>query len=289
MILPEFEYLAPETLDEACAMLGRFGADAKVLAGGSDLVVKMKHGLIKPRYLVSLKNLNDLRGVRLEPGVGVVIGSRTTHNQMAQSPILKERFASIPGAASTMAANQICNIGTVGGNMVNAVPSADMPPILIALGAVARIHGPAGERSVPVEDFFTGPGKTVLAGDEILKEIVIPDQATTGSKYIKFGLRRAGALAVVGVAVAVTMEGEIVKDCRIVLGAVAPVPMRASGAEELMKGKKPTRELYKIVGDKAAEEAKPINDIRGSVEYRRNLVGVLTKRALRSAVESGHC
>lgn len=288
MIVPEFEYLAPESVKEACGLLARYGSEAKVLAGGSDLVVKMKHGLLKPRYLVTMKNLDELKGVRYEPGQGVVIGARTTHNQVQANALLREKYASVPGAAGTMAAYQVCNVGTIGGNLVNAVPSADMPPILIALDAKARIVGVNGERTVPVEDFFTGVGKTVLTQDEILAEIIIPDQPTTGSKYIKFGLRRAGALAVVGIASSVVMEGPLAKDVRIVLGAVSPVPMRAKKAEEVLRGKEVTDELIREAGEAAASESKPISDIRGSAEYRRHLVAVLTRRTLKSAIGEGH-
>jgi carbon-monoxide dehydrogenase medium subunit len=288
MIVPEFEYLVPETLQEACALLGQYGSKAKVLAGGSDLIVKMKNGILKPEFLVTLKNLDELKGVRYEPGVGVVIGARTTHTMVMESPVLKERFPSVSASAATMAAHQVRNLGTLGGNMVNAVPSADMPPILIALDAKARIVGQAGERVVPVEEFFAGPGRTVLGEDEILKDIVIPDQPTTGSNYIKFGLRKAGALAVVGVASSVKIEDSVIKDVRIVLGAVAPVPMRAKEAEATLRGKKVSEELINQAGKTAAAEAKPINDIRGSIEYRRNLVDVLTRRSLKAAIEKGH-
>lgn len=288
MIVPEFEYLTPQTLQEACALLGQYGDKAKALAGGSDLIVKMKNGLIKPQYLVSLKNLDELKGIRYEAGKGVIIGARTTHNEVIANPILREKYPSVCNAAATMAAYQIRNIGTIGGNMVNAVPSADMPPILIALGAKASIIGRSGERTVLVEDFFLGPGRTVLAQDEILAEIIIPDQETTGSNYIKFGLRRAGALAVVGVASSVTLDGEIMKDVRIALGAVAPTPMRAREAEAVLRGQKYSQELLDKAGKVAAAESKPINDIRGSIEYRRNLVDVLTRRSMKAAVEKGH-
>ncbi|MDE3075563.1 MAG: FAD binding domain-containing protein, partial [Chloroflexota bacterium] len=170
----------------------------------------------------------------------------------------------------------------------NAVPSADMPPILIALNAKARLVGPTAERTVLVEDFFTGVGRTVLANDEILAEIVIPDQPTTGSNYIKFGLRKAGALAVVGVASSVVMEGQTMKDVRIALGAVSPTPMRAREAEAVLRGKEVSQELLDRAGKIAAGESKPITDMRGSVEYRRNLVDVLTRRTLKAAIEKGH-
>jgi carbon-monoxide dehydrogenase medium subunit len=288
MIIPEFEYLAPQSLPEACSLLAQYGDSAKVLAGGSDLLVKMKDGLMKPAYLVSLKNLDSLKAIRYQNGAGVTIGALATHNEVMINPVLREKYRSVCEAAHTMAADQIRNIGTVGGNLVNAVPSADLPPILIALGAQARIVGPGGERVVLLEDFFLGPGKTVLRKGEILAEIIIPDQPTTGSNYIKFGLRRAGALAVVGVANSVVVSDSICQDVRIVLGAVAPTPMRAHEAEDVLRGKKISQDLIDEAGKVAAAESKPISDIRGSIEYRRNLVNVLTKRSLKAAIEKGH-
>jgi carbon-monoxide dehydrogenase medium subunit len=288
MIIPEFEYVSPQTLKEACALLVQYGDSAKVLAGGSDLLVKMKDGLMKPAYLVSLKNLDSLKAIRYEIGTGVIIGARATHNEVMNNSILQEKYRSVCEAAHSMAADQIRNIGTVGGNLVNAVPSADIPPILIALDAHARIVGTGGERAVPLEDFFLGPGKTVLENGEILAEIIIPDQPTTGSNYIKSGLRRAGALAVAGVASSVTVSDSTCQDVRIVLGAVAPTPMRARQAENVLRGKKISQTLIEEAGKVAAAESKPISDIRGSIEYRRNLVDVLTRRSLKAAIEKGH-
>ena len=288
MIVPEFEYLSPQSVQEACALLMQHGDKAKVLAGGSDVLVKMKDGLIAPAYLVSLKKLDSLKEIRYEKGKGVVIGARATHNELMSNNLLQEKYRSVCEAAHTMAADQIRNIGTVGGNLVNAVPSADLPPILIALDAQARIVGPSRERTVTLEDFFLGPGKTMLENGEILAEIIIPDQPTTGSNYIKFGLRRAGALAVVGVASSVTVSDGTCQDVRIVLGAVAPTPIRAPRAENVLRSKKISPELINEAGKIAAEESKPINDIRGSIEYRRNLVDVLTRRSLKAAIEKGH-
>ena len=288
MIVPEFEYLSPQSVQEACALLMQHGDKAKVLAGGSDVLVKMKDGLIAPAYLVSLKKLDSLKEIRYEKGKGVVIGARATHNELMSNNLLQEKYRSVCEAAHTMAADQIRNIGTVGGNLVNAVPSADLPPILIALDAQARIVGPSRERTVTLEDFFLGPGKTMLENGEILAEIIIPDQPTTGSNYIKFGLRRAGALAVVGVASSVTVSDGTCQDVRIVLGAVAPTPIRARRAENVLRSKKISPELINEAGKIAAEESKPINDIRGSIEYRRNLVDVLTRRSLKAAIEKGH-
>jgi carbon-monoxide dehydrogenase medium subunit len=288
MIIPEFEYVSPSSLPEACALLEQYGDSAKVLAGGSDLLVKMKDGLMKPAYLVSLKNLDSLKAIRYQDGTGVVIGALATPNDVMTNSILQEKYRSVCEAAHTMAADQIRNIGTVGGNLVNAVPSADLPPILIALDAKVRIVGPGGEKTTLLEDFFLGPGKTALGKGEILAEIIIPDQATTGSNYIKFGLRRAGALAVAGVATSVTVSQGTCQDVRIVLGAVAPTPLRAREAENVLRGKTISHELIDEAAGVAAAESKPINDIRGSIEYRRNLVHVLTKRSLKAAVEKGH-
>lgn len=289
MYLPDFEYYAPQTAQEACSLLTQFGSKAKVLAGGTDLMVKLKHGLFTPEVLISLKELSELKEIRYEQGKGVIIGARATHNELVNSTLLNEKYLSLSEAAHQMAANQVRNIGTVGGNIVNAVPSADLPPILIALGASITLVGPKGERTLPLEDYFTGPGKTVMAPDEIVTHFTIPDQPTTGSNYIKFGLRRSGALAVVGVAAAVTLEGKAIKDARIVLGAVAPVPLRARQAEAALIDKEYSEELLEQIGLIASQECTPISDIRGSAEYRRDMVRVFTKRALKAAVTKGHC
>lgn len=287
MLMPEFEYVAPESLAEACAVLGQWNGRAKVLAGGSDLIVKMKAGLEAPACLVSLKRLHELKGVRHEPGVGVVIGARTTHNELVASPVLGLWFPSVPDAAAGMAGYQIRNVGTVGGNLVNAVPSADLPPILLALNARVKLVSATGVRTLPLDEFFLGPGKTVLAVGEILAEVIIPEQEITGSHYLKFGLRKAEALAVVGVAAAVKMQGGVFQDVRIALGAVAPVPLRARAAEDALRGQPATGENLAAAGQLAASAARPISDIRGGADYRRHLVDVLTRDCLRTAIEKG--
>lgn len=289
MYLPDFEYYAPASLPEACGLLANLGSRAKVIAGGTDVLTKMKQDIMAPEVLVSLKNLIQLTDIFYEKGRGMIIGARATHNDLVNSTVLQEKYLSVCEAAHHMANNQVRNRGTVGGNIVNAVPSADLPPILIALGAVVKLVGTGGERTVPLEEFFTGPGKTELKQDELLTEILIPDHSFTGSTYMKFGLRRSGALAVVGVAAAVVMDGDVCRAARIVLGAVAPVPMRAKQAEELLKGKVVSDQLLEEVGVCAAGESKPIADIRGSVEYRKDMVRVFTKRALKKAIQEGHC
>lgn len=288
MYLPDFEYYAPDSVQEACQLKSQFGPRAQIISGGTDIMHKMKIGALTPEILISLKNLSDLKKIEYVPGKGVVIGARATHNDLVQSEILNKKYLSVSEAAHSMAAHQVRNIGTVGGNLINAVPSADLPPIFIALNASAKMVGVNGERVIPLEELFTGVCKTCCCADELLTEIIIPDQKMTGSTYIKFGLRRAGALAVAGVAVAVEVEKDIIKDARVVLGAVYITPKRATETEEFLKGKKVSKELLAEAGALSCTECKPISDIRGSAEYRQNLVQVLTKRALRKAIDKGH-
>jgi aerobic carbon-monoxide dehydrogenase medium subunit len=287
MYVPDFDYYSPESVEEACGLLARLGAVAKVLAGGTDVLSKMKNGLLAPQALVSLKNIKQMEAIRHVDGKGVIIGAKATPNDLVNSPLLLERYPSVSEAAHSMANNQIRNKGTIGGNLVNGVPSADLPPILIALDSKVTLVGTNGARTLPLEEFFIGPFRTMIAPDEILTEITIPDQSTTGSSYFKFGLRRSGALAVVGVAAAVTLQDGFVEEARIVLGAVAPTPLRVEKAEEILIGKMATEALLEEAGQTAARESQPISDIRGSEEYRRDMVRVFTKRALRGAIYPG--
>lgn len=288
MYLPDFDYYAPDSIQEVSTLLAQLGSGAKILAGGTDVFPMMKQGNMEPKALISLKKLKELKEINYEQGKGVVIGAMATHNQVMNSPVLQEKYLSVCEAAHRMANNQIRNTGTIGGNLVNAVPSADLPPILIALGAKVTLVGADGTRTVNLEEFFTGPRKTIINGDEILTEIIIPDNTYSGSTYYKFGLRRSGALAVVGVAVAVEMDGDTCKDARIVLGAVAPTPLRAVKAEELLRGQKVAEQLVEKVGQAAAGESKPISDIRGSAEYRTDMIRVFVKRMLLKAIKEGH-
>jgi carbon-monoxide dehydrogenase medium subunit len=289
MFLPDFDYYAPASLSEATGLLVQLGSSAKILAGGTDILVKMKSGLLAPSALVSLKNLHDLRRISWDVDRGLVIGALATHNEICNSVVVQEHFLSLSEAAHKLANNQIRNRGTIGGNLVNAIPSADLPPILIALGTYVTLAGPDGSRTVPVESFFTGVSCCALKPEgEILTEVVIPPQKTTGSTYLKFGLRRSGALAVVGVAAAVTMDGDVVKDARICLGAVYKVPTRAIQAEQVLIGKRWTNGLLEQAGRAAVGCCLPISDIRGSAEYRRDLVRIYTRRALKRAITKGH-
>lgn len=288
MYLPDFDYHAPATLPEACGLLASLGEGARVLAGGTDLLHKMKQGKEEPKALVSLRRIAELKTIRALPGTGVVIGACATHNALMESEILHGKYFSVSDAAHQMASNQIRNLGTVGGNIVNAAPSADLVPILIALKARIRLVSASGERSMELEDFFAEPASCVITQGEILADITIPEQPATGSRYVKFGLRRSGALAVVGAAAAVTCEGGAIKECRIALSSSAPKPIRAFEAEKFLIGREPTVENLKAAQKLVSAEVRPRDSIRGSADYRRHLAGVLARRALSKSVESGH-
>lgn len=287
MYMPDFDYHAPTSVAEACALLAGLGERAKVLAGGTDLLHKMKTGSLAPSALISLRKIEGLRNIRYEAGRGVLIGPMATQNEIMESPVLHERYRSVSEAAHQMASNPIRNLGTVGGNIVNAVPSADLPPILIALRAEIELVGVKGARRMPLEDFFTGAAQSVIAPDEVLTEILIPDQPTTGSAYLKFGLRRSGALAVVGAAVSLTVQRKIIKDARVVLASSAPTVLRVREAEDFLRGRMTSEEVFAEAGKIASGASRARNSIRGSADYRKHLAGVLTKRALRKAA-SGH-
>ncbi|MDR0649103.1 MAG: xanthine dehydrogenase family protein subunit M [Synergistaceae bacterium] len=293
MYLPDFDYYAPESVSEALDLLTEHKENAKVICGGTDLLPKMKHELLAPKVLISIKKLPNIKKIEYVKGKGISIGAAATHNEIVFSEVVNSKYPSICNAAAQMAANQVRHVGTIGGNIVSAVPSADLPPILIALGATAKIAGPGKERVIPLEDVFTGPQQNCLEANELLTEIFIPDGDMTCSTYHKFALRRAGALAVVGVAVALQTKGCAdgacsIEDARIVYGAVAPTPMRGVKAEAVVKGKMATDDVFEEAGKVAYSECKPISDFRASEEYRRNLVGVYTKRCLKRAIENGH-
>ena len=292
MYLPDFDYYAPDSVEEASRLLLEY-EDAMLLAGGTDVLPKMKDGVLEPKVLISLKNIvlqdPSMTAVRYVQGQGVVIGGAVTHNGLVFSEVLQERYPSVSNAAQTIAANQVRHAGTVAGNIINAVPSADLPPILMALGAVVTFVGANGSRKVNLADVFLGPGKTTIARGEVLTEVCIPDQAMTGSTYFKYALRKAGALATVGVAAAVQLDGTVIKDIRVAFGAVAPVPMRAPKVEAFMMGKEATDEVLEAAAAIAHDECRPITDFRASEAYRRDLVGIFTKRSIRKAIENGHC
>lgn len=281
--LPKFEYIAPKTMEEALSLLSRYKGRARVIAGGTDLVPKLRRREIKaPDYIIDLKGIPNLDYIKYDEGSGLRLGALATIHAVETSPVVRERFAVLLQAAESMASPQVRNRGTIAGNICNGVPSADTAPALLTLEARLRLISPKGERTVGIEDFFTGPNQTVLGDEEVLQEIQVPDLPPSGKgSYLKLTPRRAMDLAIVGVAVVVMADDGVCKDIRIALGAVAPAPFRARKAEDIIRGKGFSAEAIEKAAEVAASEAKPIDDHRASAEYRREMVKVLTKRAIK--------
>ena len=281
-----FDFYQPATLQEASRLIKDNGPGGRFLAGGTDLVIAMKEKGLTPKYVVDLNRVPGLAGIRENGDGSVALGALTTLYTIETSALIKKKYSFLAQSAAEVGSIQIRNRATIGGNMANATPSADTAPALIALNASVKIAGAGGERTVQLEDFFTGPGQNVMTPDEILTEITIPKTASNlVGEYIKFSPREMMDLAYVGVAVAYHLGANDTKcaGVRIVLGAVAPTPIRAKRAEAALEGQVLSEALAEKVGRIAAEEAKPISDVRSSADYRRAMVGAMTKRALLNA------
>ena len=280
-----FTYHAPNTLAEAVAIMAREGEGGKVLNGGTDLLIHIKERGFLPKYLVSLRDVQELKDVAYDERTGLRIGAAAKLSDVAAHPVVQERYPILVQGASLVGSLQIQNLGTVAGNVCNAAPSADTAPPLIALGATARLAGPRGERTVPLEEFFVGPGRTALEPDELLAEILVPPPpARSGGAYERYTPRQEMDIAVVGVGSVVALgQGDRCVHARICLGAVAPTPIRAKAAEAALVDQDLTPETIERAASAAAEEATPITDQRGTADYRRHLVKVLTRRTLMAA------
>jgi len=280
--MKRFEYFEPTSLPEAFALLGRYQGRAQPLAGGTDLLVALKEHLRSADCVVNIKKIPGIDRLSFDASDGLYIGALVTAREIEVSPITKEHYSSLVQAARELGSIQVRNRATIVGNVCRASPSADTLPPLIADGAEITIHGPGGHRTVLLEEFFTGPGKTVLGHDELVTTIPVPAPAPrTGKVYIKHGRRKAMELATVGVAVTLNEF-----DLRIVLGAVAPTPIRATKAEGLLRGRKLDDARIERAAQAAAEEARPISNVRASAEYRRDMVAVLTRRAVKQALKN---
>jgi carbon-monoxide dehydrogenase medium subunit len=277
-----FTYLVPKTLDEAISLHVSHGEQARYVAGGTDVLVKIKEGKLTPEYLISLKHIigQDRPFLNHETGE-LYIGAFCTHRSIEQSTLVQHQYPIIHDAVKNIGSVQIRNVATIGGNLVNAVPSADGAIPLIALDAKAHIYGTKGQRSIDLRRFFLGPGQCDLDGGEILTEIVIPPLAPrTGSAYIKHGRREAMELPMLGVGVLLSLEEDMTTcvKARICLGVAAPTPFRALEAEKYLKGKTVDEISLSEAGKIAGQESKVRDSIRGVAWYRREMVGVLVKR-----------
>jgi carbon-monoxide dehydrogenase medium subunit len=282
-----FQYFEPASVEEAISLSAKHKEEAKVIAGGTDLVVQMMRRMAKPQYIINMGAIPDLNYIDYDGEKGLKIGALTTIAALEKSPEIRQRHPVIAQAASTLGSIAIRNVATVGGNLCNAAPSADMAPPLLGLSATAKIVGPTGEKTVLLEDFFTGPGSTILGTGELLLEIQVPlSPPRTGGVYLKHATRKFMDLAIVGVAAVITLSSdEVCRDVKIVLGAVAPTPIRVQQAENAIKNKMINEEKIQECAMVAAEEASPISDVRASAEYRKEMVKVFTRNAVRRALE----
>ncbi len=274
-----FEYLKPATVTETVEILDQYGPRARIIAGGTDLMIQWKKKLVSPDYMVSLRNVAELNFIDF--GEGLTIGSATRHRTLELSQEIQRRYPIIHDAVSQLGSVQVRNSATIGGNLCNAAPSADTAPPMLVLDAQAVIKSAHGERIVPIAQFFKGPGKTALAPGEILTQLRIsPPLPRTGMAYWKHTRRKAMDLPILGVAMLLAFEEDMTTcaKARIGLGVAAPTPMRASKAEAYLEGKSITQETLDKAGEIAAQEASPRTTIRGSEWYRRDMLKVLVKR-----------
>jgi len=279
-----FELALPRSVDEALKVLKDRGSDAKLLAGGTDLLPQLKNGLIKPACVIDLSGVERVRSVQGDAR-GLRVGAAVSARALERHAAARATYTSLSESAALVGSVQVRNLATLGGNLCNAAPSADMAPPLLALEAEAVIVGPKGERRVPLATFFTGVRRTVLAPDELLLEIVVPAPGPrSGGNYLRHTPRRELDIAVVGVASQLTLSNGVCSKARIALAAVAPTPVRATAAEQALEGKPVTPEAIERAAELAVGVAKPISDQRGSADYRLHLVRVLTGRTLRTAL-----
>ncbi|MDR1905058.1 MAG: xanthine dehydrogenase family protein subunit M [Treponema sp.] len=287
MVLPNFEYLAPKSLDEACELLAKLGSGAKVMAGATDLIPPMKDKVLSPTHLIDIKRISGLDQLEFDPSRGFTIGALTTLRTIETSPLVKEKNPAVAHAAKVVASTQIRAKGTMTGNICNASPSCDTGPILIVEGAKVYVQGPGGNRVIPIEEFFVGVKKTSLQPGEIVTAIEVPPLGPNErAAYKKHAVRKAMDLAIVGVAAKIKVEKGICTDAKIALGAVAIKPIRSPAAEKILIGKKLTDEVIAEASVAAMESCNPISDVRASDIYRKDMIRVFTKRAVKQALDS---
>jgi CO/xanthine dehydrogenase FAD-binding subunit len=280
-----FEMLLPASVEECVGALASRNGNARMVAGGTDLLPQMKNGVVKPGTVIDLSGIPALANVTSANGHGLRIGACATARALELDAEVRGRYAALAESAALVGSVQVRNLATVGGNLCNAAPSADMAPPLLALEAEAIIASPRGERRVPLARFFQGVRRTVLEADELLVALLVPaPPAASGGSYLRHTPRRELDIAVVGVASQVTLAGGRIAKARIALASVAPTPVRATAAEAALEGQPPSTELIERAAALALESATPISDQRGSAEFRRHLVRVLTRRTLNIAL-----
>jgi aerobic carbon-monoxide dehydrogenase medium subunit len=281
-----FEYRTPKSLKEVHATLKEFGSDAKLIAGGTSLVIMMRQRLVRPNCLVSLRSVRGLNSIEIHDG-GTRIGGLATHREVESSSLLRRRLPLLAETYHHVATIRIRNMATVGGGLAHADPNQDPPPTLIALGATVKATSADGSRVIPLDEFFTDYYETVLKPDEIVTEVFIPKMApNSAGAYLKFLPRTADDYATVSAAAVLTLDktGKTINDVRIALGSVGVTPISATAAEAVLRGQPVKAEAFAEAGEKAKEAVDPVSDFRGSAAYKKEMAGVFVRRALEKAL-----
>lgn len=281
-----FEYRTPKSLKEVHANLKEFGADAKLVAGGTALIIMMKQRLVRPSCLISLRSVRGLNGIELQNG-GLRIGGLATHRQLETSPLIRRRLPMLGETYHHVATLRVRNMATVGGGLAHADPNQDPPPSLIALGATLKATSADGSRVIPMDEFFKDYYETVLNPDELITEVMVPKlPPNSGAAYIKFLPRTADDYATVSAAAVLTLDksNKTIADVRIALGSVGVTPIRATAAEAVLRGQPLKTEAFAEAGEKAKEAVDPISDFRGSAGYKKDMAAVFVRRALERAL-----
>jgi aerobic carbon-monoxide dehydrogenase medium subunit len=282
-----FEYFAPTTLDEAIEILGRYGDEGKVLAGGMSLIPVMKLRIARPRALVDINRIEGLDDLYANES-GLRIGALVRHKTCERSELLHGRYGALGEAAPQISDPVVRNLGTVAGSLAHADPQGDWGSVMLATRAELVAHGPDGERTIPIDDLFVGPFTTTLAPSEIVTQVRVPDPGErAGGAYLKLE-RKVGDFATVGVAVHVSMSDGTVGEAGIAITGAGATNVRAAGAEDALRGRALDDDAIAEAARLAAEEAEPRTDVRGTEEYKRNAIRVLTARGLRKVKEAAH-
>jgi carbon-monoxide dehydrogenase medium subunit len=282
-----FAFDTAHTLDDAVKLLSHHGPGTKLIAGGTDLMPQMKEHVVTPPAVIALGSIPEMNVLESQPDGSLRIGAMVRMRTIELSPLVQERFPAVAQGAKLVGSVQIRNLATLGGNICNAAPSADVVPALIAYNAEAEITGPEGRRVVPLDLFFLGPRRTVLEPGDLLVSVRLPaPPPNTRSCYLRHTPRMEMDIAVAGSGVAVTLDGDTITEARVCLASVAPTPVRARSAEAILRGAPATDDTIRRAAEAAAADCSPIDDIRGSAGYRRHLVTVLTARALHHPIAS---
>ena len=282
-----FDLVEPATLDEAVTLLGENEA-ARPIAGGTALLLMVKAGLFQPEALVSLRRLAaDLTGIARQDDGSLRIGAMTSLTELGRSPLVRDAFPVITHTLKTLSNVRIRNVATIGGHLAHADPHMDLPPVLLCLGARLRVHGARGERWVALEDLYSGYYETTLKHDELITQVVLPAPAQEwAAAYVKFTALSADDWPAVGVAVSATRRDGTLGDVRVALGAAMERAVRLPSVEAQLEGERPSAELVRRAGDSAAQEVRPLGDLRGSAEYKREMVRVHARRAIDTVLQT---